>query len=300
MVKRIGRDISIDQPEIATSPLRDGIEPNQFIDMIDATPGAPHSDHDKDVQHSQNDDNHKENEHQVNNENCSHQESDGDITVNDEVDEGAETNANSNPRSIPSYSRIATLFKKRDIQKLASQISAIDSQLPHEFIKYKDAVEKKERLGDDLISQVLQQNEKLKSRVIQLKTKIDKMKTENKNLHAETKITSETNDNANNDAYTDQLKLSFLELLTGVKCDEICESNGVLTLKITQSGSKSLKHSYHLVINESDNKHATYYPKFTEESVPVKKQLPEYLHSSITFPIEAIRFFHQKVAESLI
>lgn len=298
MVKRIGRDIPVERPELETSPLAaDGIESSNFIDMIEGGSDALQNEqHNNDNKRGV--ENYNSTEHQVNNETSNH-EIDEEMNVNDEIENDTQVLDTSHPRSIPAYSRISSLFKKRDLQELASQISAIDSQLPHEFIKYRDAVERKERLGDDLISQVLHQNEKLKSRIIQLKTKIGEMKVENhKADNGEENL--KHNDSNNDGIYEDKLKLNFLELLTGIKCDDFTEINEVFTFKIIQEGSKGLKHTYSLIIDKSDSENVTYYPIFTEESESIKELLPKYLHNNITFPVATIRLFYQKVAQSLL
>lgn len=238
---------------------------------------------------------------------------------------------------LPTPKAISNIFQKKQLKKLTEVLNAVESQYPTELREYKEAVKLRERKADKLIKLLLEQNKTLETRVESLRQKLTTTKQEKNEIlkdsvreinrwksisfsakeledELESEILSLKSEMVKNKATAEfyETKLNFLELLTGVHCVDLKEARSFLTFTIRQTGKLGSLY-YKLIIGKtsSDDKpvDVVYEPLWEkpdgyglnwEENVSrVKEALPDYLQSELSFPLNTLLMFYNKISVSL-
>lgn len=243
----------------------------------------------------------------------------------------------------PTLKAIYRLFQKRELKKLVSLLEDVQSQYTDDLKKFKKAVTSRECKADKLISSLIQRNKDLQKSVISLKKANSDLKKEKAQLtkNLQTEVTRSTTITASAKELQSEMEseilalksqltrknyqseileisnttLNFIELLTGVHCENLerDDDKGLLKFTIQQTGKFGTCY-YKLIIRKNDQRDpalqtVTYEPihekpdDFSsdwEENMSVLKEvLPTYLFSEFDFPMNTLLLFHNKISESL-
>lgn len=238
---------------------------------------------------------------------------------------------------LPTPKAISNIFQKKQLKKLTEVLNDVESQYPTELQEYKEAVKLRERKADKLIKLLLEQNKTLETRVESLRQKLTTTKQEKNEIlkdsvreinrwksisfsakeledELESEILSLKSEMVKNKATAEfyETKLNFLELLTGVHCVDLKEARSFLTFTIRQTGKLGSLY-YKLIIGKTSSNDkpvdVVYEPLWEkpdgygsnwEENVSrVKEALPDYLHSELSFPLNTLLMFYNKISVSL-
>lgn len=107
---------------------------------------------------------------------------DDDAADDDDDDTDADNEYLDSGEVIPSIKTLSSLFQQKELSKLSKILKNIESCIPSELNEYKKSVDVKERRGDKLISELFKENEQLKGRIIELKTKVHEVRKDKKSI----------------------------------------------------------------------------------------------------------------------
>lgn len=241
---------------------------------------------------------------------------------------------------LPTTKMISSMFQKKQLKKLTELLNDVKSQYPAGFEEYKQSVQLREQKSEKLISFLLEQNKRLESKLKSLKDHTAVMKREHKDLSRESarelnrwksiahgakeredELESEIlslkselvkHDGNVREVEAHEIKLNFLELLTGVHCVDLKDEKSVLKFTIRQTGKVGFLY-YRLIIDKSpsqgESQDVVYEPLWEEtdgygaewkdNQARVKEALPEYLHRELSFPLNTLLMFNNKISVSL-
>ena len=198
-------------------------------------------------------------------------------------------------------------FTAKDLPKLTSVLNDLKTTRADQiFNEFKASAEIRFKTSDDLISSLTSRNKQLQQEVTLLKERLDQL---------ESGTTQGLNEEAQ---YENELILDMIEQIVGLRLHRVEETDDALSFDCSQSGKNGseyyLNHlylwintdnifqvlDYKLTISKEDSSDLIYTPMNSEnESSKLSKFLPEYFFDNLTFPLDTLQQFYQKIHRGL-
>lgn len=211
------------------------------------------------------------------------------------------------PAGFDEYKQAAKLREQKS-QKLISFLLEENKRLESKVVTLKDKVAVTKKEYKDLSRESARELSRWKSIAHGAKEREDELESEI--LTFKSKLVK--HDGSAKEVESHETKLNFLELLTGVHCVDMKDEKSVLNFTIQQTGKVGSLY-YRLIIDKSspqdESQDVIYKPLWEEPHgygagwkqnlARVKEVLPEYLHSELSFPLNTLLMFYNKISVSL-
>ncbi|GAV26807.1 hypothetical protein PMKS-000263 [Pichia membranifaciens] len=211
------------------------------------------------------------------------------------------------PAGFEEYKQSVQLREQKS-EKLISFLLEENKRLESKLKSLKDQAGVMKREHKDLSRESARELSRWKSIAHGAKEREDELESEILSLKSELV----KHDGNAREVEAHETKLNFLELLTGVHCVDLKDEKGVLKFTIRQTGKVGSIH-YRLIIDKSPSQGGSqdviyeplweeidgYGAEWKDNQARVKEALPEYLHRELSFPLNTLLMFNNKISVSL-